>query len=48
MPMAVSVLERGVIDLSPMITHLVEIDGLPRALDEFRQGDAVKVEVSFS
>jgi threonine dehydrogenase-like Zn-dependent dehydrogenase len=48
MPMAVSVLERGVIDLSPMVTHLVDIEGLPGALDEFRRGGAVKVEVAFS
>jgi len=48
MPMAVSVLERGVVDLSPMVTHRVDIDGLPAALDEFRRGDAVKVEVAFS
>jgi (R,R)-butanediol dehydrogenase / meso-butanediol dehydrogenase / diacetyl reductase len=47
MPMAVSVLERSVIDLSPMVTHLVDIDGLPGALDEFRRGGAVKVEVAF-
>ena len=48
MPMAVSVLESGVVDLAPMVTHSVDIDGLPGALDEFRRGDAVKVEVSFS
>jgi threonine dehydrogenase-like Zn-dependent dehydrogenase len=48
MPMVVSVLERGVIDLAPMVTHLVDIEGLPGALDEFRRGDAVKVEVTFS
>lgn len=48
MPLAVSVLERGVVDLSPMVTHRVDIGGLPGALDEFRRGDAVKVEVSFS
>jgi threonine dehydrogenase-like Zn-dependent dehydrogenase len=48
MPQAVKVLERGVIDLSPMVTHRVEIDRLPVALDEFRAGGAVKVEVSFS
>jgi threonine dehydrogenase-like Zn-dependent dehydrogenase len=47
MPMAVSVLESGVVDLSPMVTHRVEIDGLPAALDEFRRGGAVKIEVSF-
>jgi threonine dehydrogenase-like Zn-dependent dehydrogenase len=46
--MAVNVLERGVVDLSPMVTHLVDIEGLPAALDEFRRGRAVKVEVSFS
>lgn len=48
MPLAVSVLESGVVDLSPMVTHRVDIDGLPGALDEFRRGGAVKVEVSFS
>jgi len=48
MPMAVSVLERGVVDLSPMVTHRVDIGGLPAALDEFRRGGAVKVEVAFS
>src|SRR5271166_4465461 len=34
MPQAVKVLERGVIDLAPMVTHRVEIDDLPAALDE--------------
>ena len=48
MPMVVSVLESGVIDLAPMVTHLVDIEGLPGALDEFRAGEAVKVEVTFS
>lgn len=48
MPMAVSVLERGVVDLSPIVTHRVDVDGLPAALDEFRAGGAVKIEVSFS
>ena len=48
MPMAVRVLERGMIDFSPMVTHRVEIDGLPTALDEFRRGGAVKVEVAFT
>ncbi len=47
MPQAVKVLERGVIDLAPMVTHRVGIDGLPAALDEFRAGGAVKVEVTF-
>jgi threonine dehydrogenase-like Zn-dependent dehydrogenase len=48
MPLAISVLERGVVDLSPMVTHRIDVDGLPTALDEFRGGDAVKIEVSFS
>jgi threonine dehydrogenase-like Zn-dependent dehydrogenase len=47
MPQAVKVLERGVVDLAPMVTHPVGIDGLPGALDEFRGGGAVKVEVTF-
>jgi threonine dehydrogenase-like Zn-dependent dehydrogenase len=47
MPMAVSVLERGVIDLAPMVTQPVDIESLPAALDEFRRGGVVKVEVSF-
>jgi threonine dehydrogenase-like Zn-dependent dehydrogenase len=46
-PLAVGVLERGVVDLSPMVTHRVDIAGLPAALDEFRAGAAVKVEVAF-
>jgi threonine dehydrogenase-like Zn-dependent dehydrogenase len=48
MPQAVKVLERGVVDLSPMVTHRVELGDLPAALDEFRGGGAVKVEVSFA
>jgi threonine dehydrogenase-like Zn-dependent dehydrogenase len=47
MGLAIGVLERGVVDLSPMVTHRVDVDGLPTALDEFRGGDAVKIEVSF-
>lgn len=47
MAQAVTVLESGVIDLAPMVTHQVGIAGLPAALDEFRRGGAVKVEVSF-
>jgi threonine dehydrogenase-like Zn-dependent dehydrogenase len=48
MPRANKVLERGVIDLAPMVTHHVGIQALPAALDEFRRGGAVKVEVAFS
>jgi threonine dehydrogenase-like Zn-dependent dehydrogenase len=48
MPRAIKVLERGVIDLAPMVTHHVGIQALPAALDEFRRGGAVKVEVAFS
>jgi threonine dehydrogenase-like Zn-dependent dehydrogenase len=48
MPMAVSVLERGVVDLAPMVAPPVDIEGLPAALDEFRGGGVVKVEVSFT
>jgi threonine dehydrogenase-like Zn-dependent dehydrogenase len=48
MPLAISVLERGVVDLSPMVTHRIDVDGLPPALDEFRGGDAVKIEVAFA
>jgi threonine dehydrogenase-like Zn-dependent dehydrogenase len=47
-PLAVGILERGVVDLSPMVTHRIGVDGLPMALDEFRRGGAVKIEVSFS
>jgi threonine dehydrogenase-like Zn-dependent dehydrogenase len=46
-PLAVGILERGVVDLSPMITHRIDVDGLPAALEEFRAGGAVKIEVSF-
>jgi threonine dehydrogenase-like Zn-dependent dehydrogenase len=47
-PLAINILERGVVDLAPMVTHRVEVDGLPAALEQVREGDAVKVEVSFA
>jgi threonine dehydrogenase-like Zn-dependent dehydrogenase len=47
MPRAVAVLEQEVVDLAPMVTHKVQIDRLPAALDDFRRGGAIKVEVSF-
>jgi 2-desacetyl-2-hydroxyethyl bacteriochlorophyllide A dehydrogenase len=44
-PPAVRLLEQGRIDLSPLVTHRIELDQLPAAIDELRAGRAVKVEV---
>ncbi|MFL5796837.1 MAG: alcohol dehydrogenase catalytic domain-containing protein [Actinomycetota bacterium] len=44
-PAAVDVLERRVVDLSPMITHVVGLAELPEAVDALRAGTAVKVVV---
>src|SRR5918994_438544 len=44
-PKAARILESGVVDLSPMITHRVPVEDLPRALDAMRTGEAVKVVI---
>ena len=46
-PAAVRLLERGQIDLEPLVTHRIELAELPGALEELRAGQAVKVEVEF-
>ena len=44
-PKAARILESGVVDLSPMISHRVPVEDLPRALDAMRTGEAVKVVI---
>jgi threonine dehydrogenase-like Zn-dependent dehydrogenase len=44
-PVAVSLLEQGRIDLTPLVTHRVPLAELPNAILELRMGRAVKVEV---
>jgi threonine dehydrogenase-like Zn-dependent dehydrogenase len=44
-PVAVALLEQDRIDLEPLVTHRVPLDGLPDAIEELRAGRAVKVEV---
>jgi threonine dehydrogenase-like Zn-dependent dehydrogenase len=44
-PKAARMLESGLLDLSPMITHRVPVEDLPRALDAMRTGEAVKVVI---
>jgi threonine dehydrogenase-like Zn-dependent dehydrogenase len=46
-PAAVRLLERGQIDLEPLVTHRIGLPELPDALEELRAGRAVKVEVEF-
>lgn len=44
-PDTIRLLESGVVDFAPMISHWVTLDELPAALDEIRGGSAVKVIV---
>lgn len=44
-PRAIQALESGVVDLAPMVTDRVPLDGLPGAMDRVRDGRAVKVVV---
>jgi threonine dehydrogenase-like Zn-dependent dehydrogenase len=46
-PAAARLLERGQIDLEPLISHRIGLAELPVALEELRDGQAVKVEVEF-
>jgi threonine dehydrogenase-like Zn-dependent dehydrogenase len=46
-PDAIRLLEQGVIDLRPLVTHRVSLEELPAAVEELRAGRAVKVEVVF-
>ena len=46
-PDAIRLLEGGRLDLEPLVTHRIELEELPGALDELREGRAVKVEVVF-
>jgi threonine dehydrogenase-like Zn-dependent dehydrogenase len=46
-PAAVALLEDG-LELEPLVTHRIELDDLPTAVEELRAGRAVKVEVEFA
>jgi threonine dehydrogenase-like Zn-dependent dehydrogenase len=46
-PEAIRLLEQGRIDFEPLVTHRIELEGLPGAVGELRAGRAVKVEVEF-
>jgi 2-desacetyl-2-hydroxyethyl bacteriochlorophyllide A dehydrogenase len=46
-PAAVRLLERGQVDLEPLVTHRIGLDELPGGIEELRAGLAVKVEVEF-
>jgi threonine dehydrogenase-like Zn-dependent dehydrogenase len=47
-PTAVRLLEQGRLGLGALVTHRVDLEGLPDAIDELRAGRAVKVEVVFA
>jgi threonine dehydrogenase-like Zn-dependent dehydrogenase len=44
-PKATRILEQGVVDLSPMVTHRVPLEELPMALEANRAGRAVKTVI---
>jgi threonine dehydrogenase-like Zn-dependent dehydrogenase len=44
-PTAIRVLERGVPDLSPIVTHRMGLDDVPRAIELLRNGAALKVVI---
>jgi threonine dehydrogenase-like Zn-dependent dehydrogenase len=44
-PDAIRLLEQGRLDLEPLVTHRIGLEGLPAAVEELRAGTAVKVEV---
>lgn len=47
-PDTIRILESGVIDLEPMISHRVALDALPGTLDAIRRGEAVKAVVDLT
>ncbi len=46
-PDAARLLEQGRVDFPALVTHRVEVDELPQAIDELRAGRALKVVVEF-
>ena len=46
-PAATRLLEQGRIDFAPLVTHRIPVEELPDAVEELREGRAVKVEVEF-
>jgi 2-desacetyl-2-hydroxyethyl bacteriochlorophyllide A dehydrogenase len=46
-PTAIRLLEQGRLDLEALVTHRVRLEELPAAVEEFRAGRAVKVQVVF-
>jgi threonine dehydrogenase-like Zn-dependent dehydrogenase len=46
-PSAIRLLEQGRIDLEPLVTHRIDLEDLPAAVEELRYGRAIKVEVEF-
>jgi len=44
-PKAIRILEAGLVDWRPMLTHVLPLDELPRGVELLRSGEAVKVVV---
>jgi threonine dehydrogenase-like Zn-dependent dehydrogenase len=47
-PAAVRLIESGVLNLEPLVTHRIKLAELPQAVEDLRDGRAVKVTVEFS
>jgi threonine dehydrogenase-like Zn-dependent dehydrogenase len=47
-PKAIRILERGVADLAPMISHQVPLEELPQTIEDVRVGRAIKAVVDLS
>ncbi|ADB53852.1 L-threonine dehydrogenase [Conexibacter woesei] len=47
-PDTIRVLESGVIDLAPLVSHWVSLEELPETLDEIRGGSAVKAVIDLT
>jgi threonine dehydrogenase-like Zn-dependent dehydrogenase len=44
-PPAIRLLEQGRLNLEPLVTHQIQLEELPAAIEELRAGRATKVEV---
>lgn len=45
-PQAIRMIEQGILDLAPMVTHVLPLERLPEGLDLLRSGEATKVVIT--
>ena len=48
MPRAIAVLESGILNLDPMITHVLELEDLKKGIDYMKSGEGMEVIININ